>query len=121
MPISLSQLQTIKRKKSKYNAKPIVKNEKRFDSMLESRYHDWLELEKQRGVISYFLMQVPIELPGGIKYRVDFQIFQTDGKVRYVDVKGMMTDVSRNKIKQVVDLYPIEIEIVTKYDMKNLK
>lgn len=110
-----------KKKKSKYNSTPIVKKEIRFDSIAESCYFDWLASQKEKGEVKYFLMQVPFRLPGNIKYLVDFQIFMKDGTVRYVDVKGMMTDVSRNKIKQVVSLFPVEIEIVTKNDLKNLK
>lgn len=122
MTISLQELHSIKKKKkSKYNNKRIVKKEMRFDSVLESRYFHYLELEQIEGKILYFLRQVPFHLPGGIKYLIDFQIFMADGTVRYVDVKGIVTDVCRNKMKQVVDVYPVEIEIFTKYDFKNLK
>ncbi len=110
-----------KKKRSKYNATKIVKKEIRFDSVAESCYFEWLLSQKSKGEIKYFLMQVPFRLPGNIKYLVDFQIFMKDGTVRYVDVKGMMTDVSRNKIKQVVNLFPVDIEIVTKTDLKNLR
>lgn len=117
MQISLADLAKIKKKKrSKYNATPIVKNEIRFQSKLEASYFMWIMMEKSKGTILYFLRQVPFHLPGNIKYLVDFQIFMTDGTVKYVDVKGMMTDISWNKIKQVVDLYPVNIDIVTKKD-----
>ncbi|MEM0167473.1 MAG: DUF1064 domain-containing protein [Thermoplasmatales archaeon] len=117
MGMTLADYAKIKRKKSKYNATQIVKKDIRFDSKLEARYYDHLLREIDNGNISYFLRQVPFGLPGGIKYLVDFQIFMKDGTVRYVDVKGMMTDVNRNKIKQVVDLFPVTIEIVTKNEM----
>ena len=120
MPITLSDLAKLQRKKNKYKAKQIFKKEIRFDSQLEAKYYEWLQLEQLRGNIFYFLRQVPFHLPAQIKYLVDFQIFMKDGTVRYIDVKGIMTDISRNKIKQVLDLYPVNIEIVTKDDIKNL-
>ena len=109
-----------KKKKSKYFASPIVKKEIRFDSKLEARYYEWLLLEQERGNIKYFLCQVPFRLPGNIKYFVDFQIIMKNDIIKYVDVKGIMTQVSLNKIKQVVSLYPVNIDIVRKFDMKGL-
>jgi len=54
-------------------------------------------------------MQVPIQLPGGVKYLVDFMIIYPDGKVEYIDVKGVKTSVYIIKKKQVEALYPIKI------------
>ena len=120
MPISLSDFKKIKKKRSKYNAMQIVKDQIRFDSKLEARYYDYLLREKERGEVLYFLRQVPFFLAPKLKYLVDFQIFMKNGTVRYIDVKGVMTDVSRNKIKMVLQLYPIDIEIITKHEIKNL-
>ena len=122
MPITLKDFSKLKKKKkSKYNAVQIVKKDIRFASKLESTYYEYLLKERERGNILYFLMQVPFRLPGNIKYLVDFQIFMKNGSVKYIDVKGVMTDVSRNKIKQVVDIFPVNIEIITKNEIKNLK
>lgn len=123
MPISLEDFEKLKKKKkkSKYNAVQILKKEIRFDSKLESVYHDWLLAEKEQGNILYFLRQVPFHLLGNIRYIVDFQIFWHDGQVEYVDVKGVMTDVSRNKIKQVVCSFPVDIKIVTRKEINSLK
>lgn len=108
------------KKKSKYNATPTIKNEIRFDSKLEATYYEWLCHLLRTKKIRYFLRQVPFTLPGKVRYIVDFQICMNDGQMKYVDVKGMMTDISRLKIKQVHDLYPVEIEIVDKHEMKRL-
>jgi len=105
-----------KKKKSKYNSIQITKHEIKFHSKLEAKYYDFLLCEIANKNVKYFLTQVPFRLHGGIKYLVDFQIFMADGQVRYVDVKGYMTDMSRLKIKQTIEKYPVLIEIVTKND-----
>ena len=120
MPITLSDLKKHLKKKTKYKAIAIVKKDIRFDSKLEASYYEHLLLLQKSGEVLYHLRQVPFHLPGGVKYLCDFLIFHKCGKVRYVDVKGMMTDKSRLKIKQVVDLYPVNIEIITKVEMKAL-
>jgi hypothetical protein len=58
------------------------------------------------------LRQVPCDLPGNVKYRVDFLEFYPDGSVRFVDVKGMETPSFIMKKKQVEALYPVRIETV---------
>ena len=55
-------------------------------------------------------MQVPFHLPGNVKYVVDFQVFMTDGTVKFIDVKGHRTPQYIAKKKMVEALYPVEIE-----------
>jgi hypothetical protein len=43
---------------------------------------------------------------------VDFLVFDADGHVRFVDVKGMETPMFVLKKKQVEALYPFTIEVV---------
>jgi len=45
-----------------------------------------------------------------VKYRVEFMEVWSDGRVRYVDVKGVRTQVYIMKKKQVEALYPVVIE-----------
>ena len=105
-----------KKKKSKYNATKIIKHEIKFHSKLEASYYDFLLTQIADKKVKYFLTQIPFRLDGGIKYIVDFQLFMADGQVRYVDIKGFMTDMSKLKIKQTIAKYPIEIELITKND-----
>ena len=58
----------------------------------------------------FFLMQVPFLLPGGVKYRLDFLIFESNGEVHCVDVKGMRLRSYIDKKKMVEALYPVTIE-----------
>jgi len=101
----------------KYGAKKVECDDKKFDSKLESRYYRKLKILKAAGNIVFFLRQVPFDLPGGVKYRADFMEFWKDGTVRVVDCKGFDTPASKLKRKQVEDIYPVKIEIVTAKDI----
>lgn len=100
----------------KFKAKPVIEDGNRFASTLEWSYCKHLEFLQRSGIVLFFLSQVPFRLPGGVKYIVDYQIFFTDGSVKFVDVKGVLTDTFILKKKMVEDLYPVEIEIVKKGD-----
>ena len=98
----------------KFQAKSVEQDGKKFGSQLENRYYQQLKIRKRSGEILFFLMQVPIDLPGGIKYRIDFVEFHANGEVVFTEVKGMRLTVGQMKIKQVEDLYPITINVITK-------
>ena len=99
-------------RRHKFKAQPVVNDGIRFDSKKEARYYEQLKLAKAGGLIVFFLRQIPFDLPGGVKYRCDFQIFYTDGTIRFVDVKGFETKDFIMKKKMVENLYPIKIEVV---------
>ncbi len=100
----------------KFKAKPVTEDGNRFASTLEWSYFKHLEFLQRSGIVLFFLKQVPFHLPGGVKYIVDYQVFFTDGSVKFIDVKGVLTDTFILKKKMVEDLYPVEIEIVKKGD-----
>lgn len=102
------------RPKNKYGAKPKVVDGIRFASILEAQYYTNLRLRKKAGEVLFFHMQVPIRLPGGTIYRVDFQEFHSDGTVHYVDTKGKETESFKIKKREVEAIYPFEIEVVNK-------
>lgn len=99
-------------KKSKYRAQRKEVDNISFDSKKEAKRYLELKALKESGEIHFFLTQVPFRLPGKIRYLVDFMIFWEDGKMSLEDCKGFMTPVSKNKIKQVEELYKVEINIV---------
>ncbi len=107
----MAQLHKKRLVKHKYHAKPQKVDEKHFDSKKEAQYYGILKLLQRTGEVLFFLRQVPFDLPGGIKYRVDFMEFWSNGDIKFVDCKGYMTRLSKNKIKQVESLYPVKIEI----------
>ena len=98
--------------KHKFHAKPTNRNGIRFDSKKEANYYDMLCLRQLAGDVVFFLRQVPFDLPGNTKYRVDFQVFRKNGDIDFVDVKGMRTKEFIRAKKQVESIYPITIDEV---------
>lgn len=97
----------------KYHNQPTVVDGIRFDSKKEARYYEQLKLRQASGEVWYFLRQVPIYLPGGTRYVVDFLVFFKDPArlAEYVDVKGRETQVFRLKKREVEHHYPIRIQV----------
>jgi hypothetical protein len=98
-------------KANKYHNHPTTVGGIRFDSKKEARYYEQLLIRPRTGEVSYFLMQVPIRLPGGSKYVVDFLVFFVDptSAPEYVDVKGKKTETFRVKKREIEHQYPIRI------------
>jgi hypothetical protein len=95
----------------KYANQSVRIDDIRFDSKREGAYYARLKRERAGGLIRMFHRQVVFDLPGGVTYRCDFQIINNDNSVRYVDAKGVETDVFIMKRKQVRAIYGIEIEL----------
>jgi hypothetical protein len=82
----------------------------RFDSKREAAYYQKLKVMKQGGMVSYWLRQVPLHLPGGTRLVVDFLVFYTDGRAPdYVDVKGRETKEFKIKRREIQHHYPIQV------------
>ena len=100
----------------KFKAKSVRDDGHHFASKLEHEFYQKLLLLQKAGEVVFFLRQVPFHLPGGVKYVADFQIFNFDGTIRIVDVKGVETSAFITKKKLVEAIYPVEIEIVKRGD-----
>ncbi|WP_414041547.1 DUF1064 domain-containing protein [Acidithiobacillus sp. M4-SHS-6] len=94
----------------KFHAKPTELDGIRFSSKKEANYYAELLLRQKAGEVLFFLRQVPFHLPGGVRYVVDFVIFEQSGDVRFVDTKGLRTKLYLTKKKMVEALYPITVE-----------
>lgn len=102
-----------KKAKHKFNAKSIEHDGIRFDSLKEGRFYKKLKVLQESGEVVGFLRQVPLHLPGGVRYVMDFLIFYSDGRCEGVEVKGFETPEWKIKKKIVDTLYPwLEIRIV---------
>jgi hypothetical protein len=100
-------------KKHKFNAVSTVVDGIRFGSKREANYYRELMLLKKAGEVVGFFMQVPIRLPGGIIYRMDFLVFYEDGTCKGIEVKGYETPEWKIKKKQVAEIHPwIDLEVV---------
>lgn len=102
--------------KHKFNAKPVNDDGQHFSSKLEHRYYQHLKLLQKSGEVVFFLRQVPFHLPGNVTYRCDFQVFYSDGNVKFIDCKGISTPMFELKNKQVEASYPVKIELVKSKD-----
>jgi hypothetical protein len=95
----------------KFKAKPSEEDGIRFASKKERAYYQGLKLRQKSGEVLFFLRQAPFHLPGNVRFVVDFIEFWTDGTVHFIDVKGFDTPLGKMKRKQVMDLYPINVEV----------
>ena len=100
----------------KYRAKSVNHNGEYFSSKLEFAYKQHLDLMQKAGEVVFYLTQVPIRLPGGTKYVVDFLVFNADNSVHFIDTKGVETDTFKIKKREIEALYPFEIEIIKRGD-----
>jgi hypothetical protein len=98
--------------RSKYNSEKTKLDGKSFDSKKEARYYIALKERQKTGEIVFFLRQVPFDLPGNIKYKLDFLEFHSDGTVVFTEVKGYMTPLGKLKIQQSEELYNIHINVI---------
>jgi hypothetical protein len=101
-------------KPNKYHNHPTTVDGIRFDSKKEARFYEQLKIRKALGEVSYWLRQVPVHLPGGSRYVVDFLVIYTDEQLapEYIDVKGRETQVFRLKKREIEHHYPIRIKCV---------
>lgn len=99
------------RKSLKYKNIPTVVDGIKFPSQKEANYYRELKIrmKAENSDIIFFLRQVPFDLPGKIRYFLDFMIFKIDGTIDCVETKGKRTKDYIIKKKLVEALYPIKI------------
>ena len=102
---------------SKYKNIRSEYNGVKFASKKEAHHAQENDTRIKAGILSFYLIQVPFRLPGGIVYRADFAEFSKVSnthlyEVEFIDVKGFDTPISDLKRKQVKELYGIEIKLL---------
>lgn len=93
----------------KFNNVPTQIGTAKFSSKKEARYWGGLLLAQKSGELLFALRQVPFHHSSGVRYVVDFVEFWRDGSVRFVDVKGLKTQMYKVKKKMVETEFPIQI------------
>jgi hypothetical protein len=97
---------------NKYGAKKTVYNGRRYDSKLEARVAQDLDLRMESGefteIIPQYKISLYVYLPDGSRadlfsYICDFRCERTDGSYLLIEAKGMETSVFRVK-KRILDL-----------------
>ena len=104
----------------KYNAKKTWIDGICFDSNKEADYYVELKILQKNGAIKGFCRQPRFLLEAGTgkddratEYVSDFIIFNNDGSTEIVDVKGMKTEVFKDKMKRFKHRFPgLEVETV---------
>lgn len=86
------------KKAHKYSAKKTEHHGFSFASKLEAAVYNILHLQKLAGEIREIQVQDSIKLTDAeIEYRPDFKVVLADGRVHWVESKGVETDVWRIK------------------------
>lgn len=125
----------MRKSRSKYGNVPTVIDGIRFASKLEAKRYGELKLLQKNGDVSFFLRQVPFDLPGGVKYVADFVVAYPTGLTGILalpareggiaiprgmpqfyleveDAKGYATREFKLKAKQVRALYDLVVRLV---------
>ncbi|MGI6545493.1 MAG: DUF1064 domain-containing protein [Fastidiosipilaceae bacterium] len=104
-------------KPSKYRNKKVEVDGHTFDSLLEAKRYEQLKILKDAGEIKGFGLQPSFQLPGKIRYKADFIVSSTHG-IWVEDVKGIETQVFKNKKKLFEATYPwLPLKILTKSEI----
>ncbi len=102
-----------KPKESKFKNQPTYVDNLRFASKKEATYYIQLKLAKAMGQIRGFARQVSIPLPSGKRRMIiDFVVFELDGRIRWVDTKGVITKDWAVKKDELEASLGIQIETV---------
>jgi len=105
----------VKPKSSKYRAVPTVVDGIRFDSKAEAEFWKYLHTGLNEGFYEYVLRQIPFDIPGGYRHRVDFMaVMSVHGykEIAYYEVKGKDIGTGKLKRKQVEEIYGIKIHVM---------
>lgn len=87
---------------NKYGAKHVG----HYASKRESEYAAELSQLKAAGKVRAWIEQVPIRLPGGLKFVCDFLVIKSDGSVQLVEIKGMATPAFKMKMRLLQEAQP---------------
>lgn len=77
-----------------------------FPSKAEARRYSDLCILLHAKEVLWFIRQPSFDLPGGIKYRADFLVVWSDGKIEVEDVKGFRTKEFNLKMRLMKETYP---------------
>ena len=96
----------------KYGNQSTTVNGITFPSKKEAAFYLELILQKAANAIRGFARQVSILLPSGRRIRLDFVVFENDGRVRWIDTKGYVTEGWAIKRDEAQAAWGIQIETV---------
>jgi hypothetical protein len=97
-------------RRNKYNAKKVVTDGIKFDSIKEGKRYVQLKLLRKIGEIKELELQPLWKAKCGIKYKADFLIIWRDGTKTIEDVKGFKTP--EYKLKKKLFEYEFNFKII---------
>lgn len=100
---------TTSTRKSKYGANKVEIDGIKFDSKKEADYYSKLKLRLAAKDIKGFCRQPEFILAPSLRYKADFIVFNNDGTSEIIDVKGMQTQVYKDKKKVFEDKFNLKI------------
>lgn len=101
------------RPRHKFGAVRTEVNGRTYASKFEASYAQQLHARKAAGEVIGWLEQVPLHLPGGVRYTIDFLVFLADGTVQPVETKGAETEAWKVRHAVASEVYPwLPIEVV---------
>jgi anaerobic selenocysteine-containing dehydrogenase len=106
----------------KYNARRTEIDHIAFDSKIEGEYYRYLKQQQEDGKIKEFELQPIFTLQEGFRkngkyyrpilYIADFKVYDNDGTVQIIDVKGYETADFKIKRKLFEKKYPFTLVLV---------
>jgi len=89
------------------DAAPPSKARKAYRSQWEAEYAGTLELRYRAGeIVSYGYERITLVLPGLVRFTADFDAVLPDGTVEMHEVKGVLREVARDRLRSAVETYP---------------
>lgn len=93
-----------------------------YMSKLEMQYRAHLNILKKAKYNEDKVVDIEEQVPFKIEingklichYLLDFKVTYADGRIEYVDTKGVITDIYKLKKKMVEAIYPVKIKEVKK-------
>ena len=97
-------------RRNKYNAKKVITDGIKFDSIKEGNRYVQLKVLRKTGEIKEFELQPSWQAKCGIKYKADFLITWRDGSKTIEDIKGIKTPIY--KLKKKLFEYEFNLKII---------
>jgi hypothetical protein len=95
----------------------------KFDSKMEMEYYQILKVDSD---IIHIDCHVPVTLPGGVRYKVDFIVWENTPSTmihggvtpRAIEIKGRIMSDFRTKRKLFDNCHPLDLTVLTKKNGK---
>jgi len=90
--------------RSKYGAVRVETDGVKFASKSEEAFYQMLKLDP---AVLHIDCHVPVTLPGGVRYALDFLVWKKDGPPEAIEVKGFVTQGFRIQRKLFDQFHPL--------------